>query len=639
VQGAGQAILSGFSAPKAPRYSGFSIADRRAFALKYNEYVHECNQASDALGYRIVARPVGTGIEARSKQFAAQMHLGARVDDVTDDFVDALVYHIPVVGALVDKIKTKVLLDETDLDLERCHDKWMMAYWGLLERNNMMSFHEKHPKKAVVHGIRPLALKQLVKTQLDLDHKHLRDCVLSFFDFVKDKMRPRLELARAGAPAGLVKEEPKRSANPSAEAGRTGRQRQLRPPGPAAGDKKDPQGKKPWTKASSDDAAPRKLSCWGCKGAHSLRECTSTSEADKKSILGRMRAGKADSGGVRVIKPTIGAQKELKASVVAGKVGAGQCVATIPGIDLGSALHALLDSRGESSGVASRGLYDKLEWLAPGSWDVRKLMRHQIWGGFGKVPILLSRHFVVPELVLHTPSGPILLTRYNMRVDKTDPGVNLTIGLPVMEAMGYTTQGFLDVAAQAYGSLNLGHLLCTDPGRSSEVHKAMKLRASHRAATEAEADDMSTTDGDDEAPTLTAGHDAAVQDALNECVQRAKDRGLSPEGQTTLRSLLKEYFDVFCLGWKEGDTPVSVEPLRVKLKPGAVPTACKQRRYSPLQTQFLEQFQADIVAHGLGYVNPRSRWASAPRLVPKKDTSFRMTVDQRGPNSCTEPMH
>jgi hypothetical protein len=45
------------------------------------------------------------------------------------------------------------------------------------------------------------------------------------------------------------------------------------------------------------------------------------------------------------------------------------------------------------------------------------------------------------------------------------------------------------------------------------------------------------------------------------------------------------------------------------------------------------------VAHDLGYVNVRSRWASTPRLVPKKDGSFRMTVDQRGPNSCTEPMH
>jgi hypothetical protein len=137
----------------------------------------------------------------------------------------------------------------------------------------------------------------------------------------------------------------------------------------------------------------------------------STSEADKKAILERMRAGKTDSGGVRVIKPTIGAQKALKASAATGKVGAGQCVATIPGIDLGTALYALLDSGGESYWVASRGLYDMLERLAPGSWDVRKLTRHQ---GFGKVPVLFGRHFVVPDLVLHTPSGPFLLTRYNV---------------------------------------------------------------------------------------------------------------------------------------------------------------------------------------------------------------------------------
>ena len=56
---------------------------------------------------------------------------------------------------------------------------------------------------------------------------------------------------------------------------------------------------------------------------------------------------------------------------------------------------------------------------------------------------------------------------------------------------------------------------------------------------------MTATDDDDKAPTLAPGH------------------------------------NVFRLGWKEGDTPVSVEPLRVNLKPGTVPTACKQRRYPP----------------------------------------------------------
>jgi hypothetical protein len=44
--------------------------------------------------------------------------------------------------------------------------------------------------------------------------------VLSFVDFVKDKMRPLLELARAGASSGLVKVES------PVEASGTGRQRQ-----------------------------------------------------------------------------------------------------------------------------------------------------------------------------------------------------------------------------------------------------------------------------------------------------------------------------------------------------------------------------------------------------------------------------
>ncbi len=114
------------------------------------------------------------------------------------------------------------------------------------------------------------------------------------------------------------------------------------------------------------------------------------------------------------------------------------------------------------------------------------------------MPVLLNRHFVVPEVVLHTPSGPFLLTRYNVWVDEADLGANLTIGLSVIEAMGYTTQVFLDVAARACSSLDL------------------------------EVGDMSATDDDGEAPTLATGDDAVVRGALTECVQRAEDRGLLP---------------------------------------------------------------------------------------------------------------
>jgi hypothetical protein len=177
------------------------------------------------------------------------MHLNAKVDAVNNGqwaicFADALTYQSPDYGDLVEKIKTKIILDENDLDLERCHEKWMVAHWGLLERNNMMSFHEKLPKKvveALVYGIRPLALKQLVRPALDLDHKHIRNSVLSFFDFAKEKMRPHLERARAHL---LPRQGP--------DAMYQRFYHVLRRLDGAEG------------------AAPQKLSCWGCKGAHSL---------------------------------------------------------------------------------------------------------------------------------------------------------------------------------------------------------------------------------------------------------------------------------------------------------------------------------------------------------------------------------
>jgi hypothetical protein len=126
----------------------------------------------------------------------------------------------------------------------------------------MMSFHEKHPKKGgrsvgtrhSALGVEAAGQDRVGPRCIKLDHKHLRNSVLSFFEFVTEKMRPHLELARAGAPSGLVKVEPKRSASSPAEASGTGRQRQIRPTGQASGEE-TPRGQKLWTKASRPDGA------------------------------------------------------------------------------------------------------------------------------------------------------------------------------------------------------------------------------------------------------------------------------------------------------------------------------------------------------------------------------------------------
>ena len=136
--------LSGYSAPKAPRYAGFSVSERRVFALKYAEYMRECAEAGLSLGVRIGVRSIGSCIEARAKLFAASMHFGKGVGEVTHKewvsyFQYALDYHSSDYGDLVEKSKTSVIMDENDLDVDRCFDKWVFAYWGLLKRNHMMS--------------------------------------------------------------------------------------------------------------------------------------------------------------------------------------------------------------------------------------------------------------------------------------------------------------------------------------------------------------------------------------------------------------------------------------------------------------------------------------------------------------------
>uniref|UniRef100_H3H3G8 Integrase catalytic domain-containing protein n=1 Tax=Phytophthora ramorum TaxID=164328 RepID=H3H3G8_PHYRM len=71
-------------------------------------------------------------------------------------------------------------------------------------------------------------------------------------------------------------------------------------------------------------------------------------------------------------------------------------------------------------------------------------------------------------------------------------------------------------------------------------------------------------------------------------------------------------------------------------QPDAQPVRAQPRRYSPNDPSLLE--------HGFVFKNHRSRWASAPRIVRKREQNAdptadpRMTIDTRGVNERTDPM-
>ncbi len=72
---------------------------------------------------------------------------------------------------------------------------------------------------------------------------------------------------------------------------------------------------------------------------------------------------------------------------------------------------------------------------------------------------------------------------------------------------------------------------------------------------------------------------------------------------------------------------------------GSRPYRSPQRRYAPLQREFISQTVKELEAVGAVYKNPAAKWASPALAVPKPgSTSFRFTVDLRGPNSQTVPI-
>ncbi|KAH9152761.1 hypothetical protein AeRB84_004872 [Aphanomyces euteiches] len=209
-----------------------------------------------------------------------------------------------------------------------------------------------------------------------------------------------------------------------------------------------------------------------------------------------------------------------------------------------------------------------------------------------------------------------------------------TLMSPVMQVLGYDTNKLFAEARKHGAVVDLSGISVLDGGRSSGSHKSLKMRWSDRLAEDLHLEGDENDDLDVQGDCA----DAMVQKALTEKIDEARRVGMSHNGVMRLTSILTKYGDVFRLSWKM-DPPVKVAPLEVRLKHDAIPIHCKTRRYSPLQLQFLRGHLQEIVNNGLGYINHRSRWASPPRIVDKKDGSFRMTVDNRGPNSQTESMH
>ena len=115
-------------------------------------------------------------------------------------------------------------------------------------------------------------------------------------------------------------------------------------------------------------------------------------------------------------------------------------------------------------------------------------------------------------------------------------------------------------------------------------------------------------------------------------VSQASD-GLDSVHIKALRNLVHRYKNI----WRvklSADGPAKVTPLKIHLKPDAIPRRAKAQRYAPKHLDFMRKYSraiSDII---------HCRWSSLILVVPKPKAveEFRMTVDTLYPSSQIVPI-
>ncbi|RHY21977.1 hypothetical protein DYB32_009656, partial [Aphanomyces invadans] len=184
---------------------------------------------------------------------------------------------------------------------------------------------------------------------------------------------------------------------------------------------------------------PMPQGCLKCKSSdHKVRNCPGISDEEAvrllkehAKLLAKSREPGAPGGRVKTIRKA------------AAKPGRSVLMATVNGVLPVEA--SLLDSGADMS-VVSGGLVSAL--LAAGnSPEITTMGRFELFPyGAESKPIVVTKQVRLGSIEFKTACGPLILRGLRVWLDDAATGVELTLGLPVMQRLGYNEQTLLENA-------------------------------------------------------------------------------------------------------------------------------------------------------------------------------------------------
>lgn len=471
----------------------------------------------------------------------------------------------------------------------------------------MLQREAKSTVKYLVDALEPQEFKNRIKKKLELaQFKDYKSNVCQFYCWVTEMLRQHIEWStthnRAPKPDRNNGDRPKPKATPV---------------------------KKPNDNGNGSGGKLTKFPCLKCGSYdHRVKQCPNVVAGEADQLIESFRKRKQYSQDVRMnridapVNSAVAPEKGV--DIGNNREDHGMVQAEVDGILVKS---TLLDTGADVS-LVSNGVLDALK--ASGAFvcvaDATPLQLVPV----GQAKLTVDRKALFRTVKMHSSAGPVLLRDLECWIDESDASMTLTIGRQVMVKLGYSTDNVLVDALKKQEEWSM-----YDVGNNIS---GLNMKRVQHAIMNMESACDCPEDWKVASPELENTPTQKVVDILEERIRDAEAQGIGIKGATRLRSLLTEYVDVFRVEFGR-DPPVKVPPMQVRLKKGAVPVKAKVRRYPPLHQTYMEEHVNALVNAGLVFENHRSRWASPPRIVSKKEPGeYRMTVDTRAVNACTEPM-
>ncbi|KAG2950455.1 hypothetical protein PC117_g4442 [Phytophthora cactorum] len=365
--------------------------------------------------------------------------------------------------------------------------------------------------------------------------------------------------------------------------------------------------------------------CFKCEDlAHGVFQCPNISSLAEAKELYEKCTGK------RVMKPVLAAIPTDQAVTTASPAITCVVISTVE-------TSTILDSAAEVSVVTTKLLK---QLSASGAWIAQQALTGTAGvTGIGDNPVPVKSK-VKLDLRFSTPGGPFILQ--NVICWVTDqplpPGVgDLLLSRWIMVRLGYSSDKSLAAAQQVQSVWDM----CDVNEETTSGMASVLAYSGQMTHIEPAGEELDLQEDEDQSCFPTFTDDAETEHELIRSillgkVEDARHLGATPGFVAELRAILMELINVFRLVIGR-DKPVDMSPMEVTLKTGAVPVRCRARRYSQAHREFLKRPIDALIAAGLCYRNPRSRWCSPPHLFNKPEAgAHRMTVDVRGPNECVE---